>query len=146
MRTVLVVLFVAGTAAAAPVPKELKKVEDKDRLVGKWEVARANVNGAEVANYNPAHTVAFTADGTATFQYPTLGIPDQPNQFKLDTAAAPRLLSFVRNDVVVGQPRPYEFRNGRLVMAISLGDQKPIRTLEPGQGIILLEYKRAETK
>lgn len=138
-----VVAFALGAATAAPVPKELKKEDDKVAIVGKWEVARANVNGAEVAKYSPEHTVTFTAEGTATFQYPN--IPDQPNDFTLDTAASPKTMSFLRNAKAVGQPRPYEFRNGRLVVVIPMGNV-PAKSLEPGPDLIVIEYKRAEKK
>jgi hypothetical protein len=140
MRTVLLALCGLGGVSAAPVPKELRKVEDKVFLVGKWE----SVGGREVAKYEPEHTVTFTADGIATFKYP-VG-EDQPNDFALDLAASPRLMTFTRSAQVIGQPRPYEFRAGRLVMAMSMGEQKPIRSLEPGPNVIVIEYKRAGTK
>ncbi len=141
---VVAVVFALGSADAAPVPKDFKKPDDKARLVGTWVLAGANVNGQEDRNYF-WHSMTFAADGTNRFRY-----KDTPNQeeneFKLDTAAAPKTLTFLRNAAAVGHPRPYEFRDGRLVVAVGTGGQNPLNSLQPGPGVIVLEYERADGK
>ena len=140
---VMLVGFLLTGADAAPVPKDFKKPDDKTRLVGTWALVKANVGGQDDPNYF-WHAMTFAADGTNRFRY--RDIPDQENEYKLDTAASPKTLSFLRNAAVVGHPRPYEFRAGRLVVAVGTGGQNPLDSLRPGPGVIVLEYERADAK
>ncbi len=140
---VVAVVFALGSACAAPVPKDFKKPDDKTLIVGTWVLTRANLNGQENAEYF-WHSMTFDADGNTRFRYKT--IPDQENEFKLDTAASPKMLTWLKKSVVSGNPRPYAFRDGRLVMAVGEGDRKPVQSLEPGPGVIVLEYERADAK
>lgn len=146
MRSCLAVLFVAGSALAAPVPKELKKEDDKTRILGTWVLARANVNGEDLAKYEPDHAMTFSADGRSCFRYGKGGSEEPYDKFVVDTAASPRTVTWLKAAAPLINPRPYEFRDGKLVMATRAGGGKEPTSLEPGPGVIVLIYERAEKK
>jgi len=144
MWKLLVAVGCVGPLVAAPVPKDFKKkLDDKVRILGTWVLASANVNGKVDPNYF-WYSMTFNADGTNYFRYRAGA--DQHNDFKLDSLAKPKMLSFHRNGAIVGHPRPYAFRDGRLVVAVSIGDQKRLDSVEPGPGVIVLEYERLKGK
>lgn len=127
----------AGAASAAPVPRELRKQDDRSRLIGTWSLAVANVDGKDDPNYF-WHSVTFSADGTSCFRYKQL--PDEPyERFAVDDAAAPKTVAWSKGGADAFKPRPFVFRAGRLVMSTG-------RALEPGAGVIVFEYTRAESK
>jgi uncharacterized protein (TIGR03067 family) len=145
MRCCLAVLL-AGSALAAPVPKELKKIDDKVAIVGTWVLASANVNGADVARYDPDHSVKFSADGRSSFLYGKGGSEEPYDKFVVDTAASPRTVTWLKDTTTAINPRPYEFRGDKLVMATRAGGGKEPTSLEPGPGVIVFVYERAEKK
>jgi uncharacterized protein (TIGR03067 family) len=145
MRAVVAVAaFAFGSAVAAPVPKELRKQDDKSRLIGTWNLARANVDGKDDPNYF-WHSVTFSADGGSCFRYRQS--PDEPyDDFMVDLAASPKTVTWRRSAAAAFGARPFEFRNGRLVMSTGKGTNKEPASLEPGPGIIVFEYERADAK
>lgn len=137
-------LLLAGSALAAPIPKELKKDDDKTRILGTWVLAKANVNGKHDPNYF-WHSVTFSADGGSCFRYKTTA--EEPyDKFEVDTASSPRTVTWLKASASVINPRPYAFRDGKLVMATRVGGGIEPTSLEPGPGIIVFEYERAEKK
>lgn len=143
MRTLMVIVLALASATAAPVPKELKKQDDKTRILGTWVLARANENGKESPNYF-WHSMTFDAEGNTRFQYKR-GV-DQIHQYTLDPAGTPKTLTWRQGANPGTGARPYEFRDGRLVMATTNTGRAQPATLDPGPGVIVLEYERADGK
>jgi uncharacterized protein (TIGR03067 family) len=137
-------LLAVAAVTAAPLPKELKKKDDKERIVGTWVLKRANVNGTEEPNYF-WHSMTFDDKGGLRFKYKDG--PDQTATYELDATARPkRMTSRFGDGKGHTQVAPYEFRDGRLVMAIPNGGRKELASVEPGPGVIVLEYERVEPK
>jgi uncharacterized protein (TIGR03067 family) len=138
-------VLLAGSALAAPVPKELRKPDDKVAILGKWEIARANVNGKEVAKYFPEHTMTFRRDGTVVFEYPNGDTP-QVLDWTLDPTETPKRFRCKMQRSEVSSSYRYAFREGRLVLAHTLGLKSVPDDLAPVPGISVVEYRRAGTK
>jgi uncharacterized protein (TIGR03067 family) len=144
MRVAVAAVFLAGAGLAAPVPKELKKADDKTRILGTWKIDRATRDGKELAQYSPVHTLTFHADGTLVFNYFDGDAP-QVRAWKLDEAASPKQLLWGARPTPSDNRRLYAFRGDKLVVARRQNNVLPT-SLEPGPGIIVIEYERVVSK
>ncbi len=90
MRTLIATLLCAAFAAAAPVPKELKR-DDAARLVGEWQTVRSEYNGREyIKDY-----LIFTRD-TVNWK-PAKDGADYLWKLTLDPTASPKEFQIVMN-------------------------------------------------
>ena len=85
MRTCLLALLIAGTASAAPVPKELKE-DDLSRFEGLWWEVR--FNDAVAPNAGAARRFSFGKDGKAGI-HSGAGAKPHPYTFALDPSTIP---------------------------------------------------------
>lgn len=146
MRQALVVLLLlAGAGLSAPVPKELKKqLPDKQRIVGVWRIDRATKDGKELARFEPHHTLTFRADGVIVFTYSDGDTP-QSKSWAIDEAADPKQVTWGSNANRSDTRRLYAFRGDRLFVARGKDGELPA-SVDPGPGITVVEYVRAEVK
>ena len=87
MRPLFALLLVGfGTAAAAPVPKELRKPDDKNLIVGTWKPSDRN-----------GCWFRFAADGTLETWYPLNGNSPMKWTWTIaDTKATPKRVTLTR--------------------------------------------------
>jgi uncharacterized protein (TIGR03067 family) len=142
MRSVLAVLLAVGSAVAAPVPKELKKEDDRTRLRGSWSTETANVSGQPWRDFS-LHTLIFDGDNVLRAKYRT-GLADATWTLKLDPEANPKRMSWVsadgKND---GYECAYAFVGEQLVVSIAHQKQNPPGSVQPGPVVTVYHFNRA---
>jgi uncharacterized protein (TIGR03067 family) len=85
MRHLLAVVLIAAFAAAAPVPKAVKKRDDQDLILGRWKPVEGQTQWYQ-----------FNADGTLSTWYNPAGPPATPQyRFVLDPTASPKRITWV---------------------------------------------------
>lgn len=83
MRFAVMLLLAVGSLSAAPIPKELKKADDKTALVGRWKPADSSAQWYE-----------FKADGTMkTWNAPNEGSA-VPYLWTIDPTATPKRMTW----------------------------------------------------
>jgi uncharacterized protein (TIGR03067 family) len=142
MPRLLLALFLAGNAFAAPVPKELKKEDDKARLTGEWVVTRLNIAGREaLVTETPMRAVVF--DGRDGLRTRCQGAPDGEWTVTLDPSASPKRMRWHGTD-----GRDYRCvydltPDGGLRIAIILWDRDVVESVTPGRDVTYREFQRA---
>lgn len=117
MRPLLAIVFLAGLALAAPVPKELKKKSDVDLIVGTWKPAQGRTEWFE-----------FTADGgMKAWNTGGSAANGAPYTWSLDPTATPKRMTWYS----AGQTKPswecvYELDGDTLrISYVSAGNKLP---------------------
>lgn len=144
MWKLVLALGVGSAVSAAPVPKELRKAEDKDRIVGTWTMTACNVGGRETPG--SWRTLTLDADGLVralydggkvAFEYATT----------LDPTAAPKRMPFrdkggsdVRYECV------YALAADRLTVVVPHDNKRVPMSIDPGPRVTVYEFKRADSK
>jgi uncharacterized protein (TIGR03067 family) len=138
MRFALVLLLAAGTLTGAPVPKELKKPDDKTALLGTW-VAHT-LDGK--AGRPHTHTFVFEPDGKCHTLYGEGQRSDWT--YTLDLAATPKRMRWAAAGAGRGTTFDcaYEVVGDTFKLAFLTGNNKSPDKLEPNAGFTLYEMKR----
>lgn len=126
MRFALALLLTAGPVVAAPVPKDFKKPDDRQLLVGAWKPAD---NGT-------AH-FEFRADGTMrTWHSRNVGNPLEWTWTNLDPQAMPKRVTLTRTEGSGIYDCYYELTGDTLKVAFIVDKTLPVPgKLEPGRGL-----------
>lgn len=139
----LLALVLVGSAVAAPVPKELKKEDDKARLRGAWSTESVNVSGQPWKDFS-LHTMIFDADGGLRAKYHK-GIADHTWTLKLDPDANPKRMSWIATDQKNdGYECAYAFVGEQLVISIAHQKQNPPGSVLPGPTATVYHLNRAK--
>lgn len=141
MRALLLSLaLLAGSATAAPVPKSIKKVDDKTAILGRWKVTEITVNGRPTtASY---HTFVFTDDGKLTL----LSGTEQTGPlwtWTVDDTASPRTMKWTTAnpwDCV------YDLDGDSLKLGLLNKGAKTPAKVEPTEGLTLYVMTREPSK
>jgi uncharacterized protein (TIGR03067 family) len=139
MRPLLALALLAGLAAAAPVPKELKKKDDKHSLLGTWKVTELTSDGKPTtASY---HTFVFTDDGKLTLIEGKNKTGPQWT-WAIDQSTTPRTMKWA-----TGNPWDcvYELDGDSLKLGLLNKGAKPPASVEPGNGLTLYVMTRDTT-
>jgi hypothetical protein len=117
VRSALALTLLVGTLSAAPVPKELKKPDDKELLVGTWMTT-----GSGTANFR------FNADGTMqTWTGQDVGRPVLEWTWSdLDPMATPKRVKLTRAVGTASYDCLYELSGDSLKIAFIVDKTKPI--------------------
>lgn len=141
MRPLVLLTLLAGTTAAAPVPKAVKKADDKTALVGTWRVTAETLNGRNERVTDD--TFMFDAEGILTIR------PKNPDMykphwtFKLDSEASPRRMQLSLS--VKGpfeRELVYELDGDTLKVGFINKGANPPAAVEPGDGLNLFVMTR----
>ncbi len=137
MRTILVALLFAPLAAAAPVPKELKK-DDAGRFVGEWwESRQDNATYTEAA---VARRFTFDAEGGLGIRQNATAAPTDYTVAIDRTTAVP---TFLLKAKVGGASYIASYRLDADTLSFALTDPgQPLAAIKPGAGGIFYELKR----
>lgn len=132
MRPLLVVVLLAGFTPAAPVPKAVKKKDDKELLVGTWKPANKGTCW-----------FLFNADGTMkTWHDPNAHSPLDWTWVLEETERLPKRMKLTRagggNESYVCV---YELDGDGLKIGFVVGGQVPEK-VETGPGVQLYEQSR----
>lgn len=139
MRPLFAVALLAAFAPAAPVPKALKKKDDKADIVGTWKVHTLTMNGRKTDISDV--TFVFKADGTAKMFHS--GEDNRPNWIvTLDPNASPPGMRWVNSGGRNNWDCVYELCGDTLKVGfISAGAKRP-EQVEPGENLTLYEMTR----
>ncbi len=141
MRTLAVWIVVAATAAAAPVPKELKKT-DLNRIAGTWALT-GSCSAAGKVSPSDGGVWKFEADGKATI-IRKAGDEAAGIKFKIDATASPKSFDWI---CPWGEwYGVYELTGDTFTIYIrSKSDPKGrAAELKPGDGVEMYSFKRIE--
>lgn len=150
MRPLITAILVAALAPAAPVPKDAKKADDKDLLLGTWKTVTENgKDGSGVIT----HTWEFGKDDHLSQQYGGNGGKLGPQEgvsnwtWKLDTTVTPKKLTWVSTkDPLDKWESAYELDGDTLrVVIVYKGTPWPEK-VAAGKGLYLYELKRDTPK
>lgn len=137
MRSLLVALLLVAPAAAAPVPKAVKKTDPKELFVGSWRLHR--LDGQPDPNQ---YTYTFTGDGKATAL--AAGGAYSEWTYTLDPSATPPRITFTDKD----NPRiswvwVYEMTSDRtLKCAYAQGGRPTPDNSDPAENVVVREFIR----
>ena len=95
MRLLLALLFGSTLLFAAPVPKDKKKTDDAEAILGKWEFDKFDAGGAmaPLDEFLKGMVFEFKKDGKLTISAPAKQKqPAEEGEFKLDDTAKPKEL------------------------------------------------------
>ncbi len=138
--------LLAGTLAAAPVPKDFKKPDDKAAVLGTW-VAHT-LDGR--AGRPHTHTFVFEADGKCHTQYGQGAVREAHSRsdwtYTLDTTTTPKRMTWVAAGAGGGTTFDcaYEVSSDTFKLAFLTGNNKNPDKLEPTAGLTLYEMTRAK--
>ena len=93
MRSLVSLALLAAFAVAAPVPKAVKKVDDKTRIVGRW-----------LADQQNSHSFNYKDDGTMTVWNGPVDSGAAKYRWTLDDTASPKRMTWY--DTTSTPPRP----------------------------------------
>ncbi len=136
MRPLLIIALLVGVAPAAPVPKAVKKADDKTLLLGSWKVSEVTANGKPATvSY---HTFVFTEDGKLTL---LSGAEKTGPQWTwtIDPSATPRAMKWA-----TGNPWDcvYDLDGDSLKLGLLNKGASVPATVEPGDGMTLYVMTR----
>ena len=131
--------FAAGTVAAAPVPKDFKKVDDATALVGTWKAHRLTLHGKDDANIH-THTFGFDAGGKCHTLYGAGQRSDWT--FTLDPKATPKRMTWVSVQGNTKFDCVYELSGDTLKVGFLSAGQSVPDKVEPGPSVTLYEMTR----
>lgn len=97
-----------AAAAAAPVPKELKRPADETAILGTWETVESNIPS------NIGVKQAFASDGTVAITYPRGGSIN--GTFKLNPNTTPKSFEWTQGDAQAGYHGVYDLTGDTLRM------------------------------
>lgn len=134
----LAVAFILATAvSAAPVPKAVKKQDDKSTLVGTWKVSAVTINGND--SFPNTHTFIFDADGGVKTLFGKISSTSTWN-WTIDTTTSPRTMrweSNPKNNNNNSLNCVYELDDDSLKVGFISPGSKPPAKLEPTEGLTL---------
>ncbi len=141
MRFPLALLLLAGTAVAAPVPKDFKRVDDATALVGTWKAHRLTMHGKDDAVIQ-THTFGFDADGKCH----TLFGQGQRSDwtFTLDAKATPKRMKWTNTQGNSAFDCVYELAGDTFKLGFLAAGQLVPDKVEPGPSVTLYEMTRAK--
>lgn len=140
MRPLIALALLAVLAPAAPVPKALKKKDDKALLVGTWKVTCEDGKaGASIHT----HTYRFDEDGNQK-QWYGKGADMSEWTWAIDPEASPKRMTWVSQTQGTFEC-VYELSGEGLKMAYTRGHQKQPPTAFTGPGVHLIELVRDTT-
>jgi uncharacterized protein (TIGR03067 family) len=144
MRFLFVISLAVGSAAAAPIPKELKKADDKTRIVGTWAMTRCNVSGKDTtASWQ---TITFDADG---------GVRAHSREERLilefttalDPVATPKRMPWRNKQTGDAMYEcVYRLADGGLTIVVPHDHKTPPTSLDQAPRVTVYEFKRAAAK
>ena len=142
MRPLFAVALLVGLAPAAPIPKALKKSDDKTLIVGTWQVHTLTVSGrkADISN----DTFVFDAEGKVKLLN---GGRDNGSfwTWTIDPDASPPGMRWASNGGRNNWDCVYELSGDTLKVGfISSGAKRPEK-VEPGASLTLYEMTRDTT-
>jgi len=138
----LLLLWLAPTVFAAPVPKELRRADDLPRLAGMWTKIGSRNGGGNIAPPDGSRW-EFTLDGRATIHRPQ-GAPAGGIQFALVQKTDPKGFDWI---CPWGEwYGVYELTDDTFTMYISSKKDVPDKgrnlLLKPGPGIEMYSFQR----
>ena len=142
MRTLAVLMVIAATSAAAPVPKELKKT-DLNRIAGTWALTGSS---SAVGTISPpdGSVWKFEADGKATI-IRKAGDEAAGIKFKIDETASPKSFDWI---CPWGEWYGVYELTGDTITIFIRGKSDPkgrAAELKPGDGVEMYSFKRIES-
>lgn len=134
MRPLLTLALLVGVAAAAPVPKELKKKGDVDLIVGTWKPAQGRTEWFE-----------FTVDGgMKAWNTGGSAATGVPYTWSLDPTATPKRMTWCS----AGQTKPsfecvYDLDGDTLrISYVSAGNKLPTEVAATGGHVFFCDLRR----
>jgi len=138
MCTPLLALLLAGSALAAPVPKELRK-GDQSRFVGEWWECR--MGDSTYTDPATARRFTFDADGNLGIRQNAGATPTEYTAAVDRTAARPTFRLASKGNVTSYNAR-YRLDGDTLSFALTDPGLPLAETIAPGPGVIFYELKR----
>ena len=135
MRPLLAVALLVGFAPAAPVPKTLKKQDDKDAILGTWNPAPGRTEWFE-----------FKADGNMkAWNTGVSAASGVPYKWSIDPTATPKRMTWYSP----GEAKPswegvYELDGDTLKVCSGGGKARPTELKAVGKGGMLNTFKRVK--
>lgn len=141
----LAIAFILATAvSAAPVPKAVKKQDDKSALVGTWKVSAVTIN--QTSSSLDTHTFIFDADGGVRTLF---GNKNNSSDWTwtIDTTTNPRTMRWVSGPGTKNSwSCVYELDGDSLKVGfIAPGNKLPAK-VEPTEGLTLYVMNRDTSK
>ena len=140
MHSLLALALLAGFAAAAPVPKVLKKKDDKTALAGTWLVTELTVNGRN--NNVSYNTFTFDAEGKVTLRYKKDDPGGSAWTWTIDPEATPPRMQWATQPGRNDWDLVYEVDGDSLKVGFISKGAKPPAKVEPGDGLTLYVMTR----
>lgn len=141
MRSLLVAVVLTALAPAAPVPKAVKKVDDKTLLLGTWKTTSENgKKGKDIWT----HTYHFTADGHLRQEF---GPKDESNwDWAIDPDQTPKRMTWVnRKDAKTAYDCTYELDGDTLRLNYVSAKSPLPKGVGPNAGGYAVEMTRDTT-
>ncbi len=140
MRPLVALVLLAGLATAAPVPKAVKKQDDKTALIGTWLVTDLTVNGKNnTVSYN---TFTFDTEGKVTLRHQK-GEPGGSGwTWTIDDTASPRRMQWATQQGRTDWDLVYEVDGDTLKVGFIGKGSKPPTKVEPCEGLTLYVMSR----
>lgn len=144
MRPLLALALLAGLAAAAPVPKSVKKVDDKTALVGTWQVTELTVNSRKTdTSYQ---TFTFDAVGKVTLRHGKDATGGSSWTWTIDDSASPRRMQWSTQPGRTDWDLVYEVDGDTLKVGFINKGAKPPASVVPAEGLTLYVMTREPAK
>lgn len=141
---VVILTLLAGLATAAPVPKAVKKLDDKSAIVGTWTVTDLTVNSRKVdISYK---TFTFDAEGKVTLRYAKDAGNGSSWTWTIDDSTTPRRMQWTTQPGRNDWDLVYEVDGDSLKVGFIAKGSKPPTAVEPGDGLTLYIMTRDTTK
>ncbi len=144
MRSLLALALLAGFATAAPVPKAVKKKDDKAMIAGRWLVTELTVNGRNTnVSYN---TFTFDTEGKVTLR----SKKDDPSgsawTWTIDPTVDPPGMQWATQNGKNDWQLVYEVTADTLKVGFIAKGAKPPTKVEPCDGLTLYVMTRDTSK
>ena len=137
MRPLAALALLVALASAAPVPKEIKKKDDKARLVGTW--AAVALNGKP----QPAGTYTFTFDADGGVNLQTGGGSASEWTWTIDPTESPKRMKWVdKKNPATSWECVYELTGDTFKLGFVPPGQPTPATVEVTPGVTLYEMTR----
>ncbi len=140
LHPVLTIALFAGFADAAPVPKALKKEDDKTAMTGTWQVTEYTEGGQNAVSSHG--TFVFGAEGVVTLRSKKNDMYSPSWMFSLDTSASPRRMQLLMGKRLVIRELVYELDGDNLKVGFINDGANPPTKVEPGDGLTLYVMTR----
>jgi uncharacterized protein (TIGR03067 family) len=131
MRSLVTLALFFGLTSAAPVPKALKKADDRQLILGRWMPAGGGTQWYQ-----------FNGDGTLSTWYTVGNAPDPQYKVTLDPTASPKRITWIGlKSGKVEWEGLYELDGDNLKVAYSPAPKVPTG-FEPGQAQTVIQQTR----